>query len=122
MDRFLTVNDSSSSSEHRQPQEFDATVFADSPDSAKVLSSLVESAASGTQGPCLYLGAQGQRCLRPALVGGFCSRHQSGLDAAKPGAGGLPRMAAAGIGILAALWPIVFDLLRIIIRWIRAHG
>jgi hypothetical protein len=31
-------------------------------------------------------------------------------------------MAAAAIGILAALWPLIFDVLRIIIRWIRAHG
>jgi hypothetical protein len=34
----------------------------------------------------------------------------------------MPRIAAAGIGILAALWPILFDVLRIIIRWLRAHG
>jgi hypothetical protein len=122
MDRFLTVNDSSSSSERRRPRELDPSDAADSPDWADPLSSLVESGASGTQGPCLYLGSQGQRCLRPALIGGFCQRHQSGSETAKPGSRGVTRMAAAGIGILAALWPIVFDILRIIVRWIHAHG
>jgi hypothetical protein len=119
MDRFLTVNDSSSSSEPRRLRELHP---GDAADWADPLSSLVESGASGTQGPCLYLGSQGQRCLRPALIGGFCQRHQSGSETAKPGSRGVTRMAAAGIGILAALWPIVFDILRIIVRWIHAHG
>src|SRR5271156_4823025 len=56
------------------------------------------------QGPCLYFGPQGQRCSRPAL-----------------GSRPLARIVAIGVAIFAALWPIVADLLREIIRWIHAH-
>jgi hypothetical protein len=88
------------------------------------------------QGPCLYFGPQGQRCSRPAIANGFCARHtpaQLGQLAkvgaasyARPGAAALgtrplARIIAIGIAIFAALWPIVADLLREIIRWIHAH-
>ncbi len=94
------------------------------------------------QGPCLYFGPQGQRCSRPALANGFCARHtpvQLGQSArlgesaklraatyVRPGAAALGsrplgRIVAIGIAIFAALWPMVADLLREIIRWIHAH-
>ena len=88
------------------------------------------------QGPCLYFGPQGQRCSRPAIANGFCARHspaQLGQSAklgaasyARPGAAALgsrplARIIAIGVAIFAALWPIVADLLREIIRWIHAH-
>ena len=88
------------------------------------------------QGPCLYFGPQGQRCSRPAIANGFCGRHMPAQlgESANPGApsyarpGGaalgsrpLARIVAIGIAIFAALWPIVADLLREIIRWIHAH-
>jgi hypothetical protein len=88
------------------------------------------------QGPCLYFGPQGQRCSRPAIANGFCARHmpaqlgQPATPAAasytRPGAaplGSRPRgrIIAIGIAIFAALWPVVADLLREIIRWIHAH-
>jgi Family of unknown function (DUF5763) len=88
------------------------------------------------QGPCLYFGPQGQRCNRPATANGFCARHtpaRLGESAkvgaatyARPGAvalGSRPlaRIIAVGIAIFAALWPVVADLLREIIRWIQAH-
>jgi hypothetical protein len=89
------------------------------------------------QGPCLYFGPQGQRCSRPAIANGFCARHmpaQLGQPPAKLGAASyarpgaaalgsrpLARIVAIGIAIFAALWPIVADLLREIIRWIHAH-
>jgi hypothetical protein len=28
---------------------------------------------------------------------------------------------AAGIGILAAMWPVIADVLREVLRWIHAH-
>ena len=34
---------------------------------------------------------------------------------------GVSRVVAAGIGILAAMWPILADLLREVLRWIHAH-
>jgi hypothetical protein len=122
MDRFLTVNDSSSSGGVRDPREFASPASDDSPEPAELSPSLAESTVAGTQGPCLYFGPQGQRCSRPALTGGFCSRHQPEAESAKTSSRGVPRIAAAGIGILAALWPIIFDVLRVIIRWLHAHG
>jgi hypothetical protein len=91
---------------------------------------------SGDQGPCLYFGPQGQRCDRRALADGFCARHlpaqlgqsaQAGATSPeRPGAASLGskpfgRIIAIGIAIFAALWPVVADLLREIIRWIHAH-
>ena len=88
------------------------------------------------QGPCLYFGPQGQRCSRPALANGFCARHMpaqlgesanpSAASYARPGGAALgsrplARIVAIGVAIFAALWPIVADLLREIIRWIHAH-
>jgi hypothetical protein len=118
MDRFLTVNDSSGRGNALDAQKFPSP---DLEDSAETPPSLLESVVSDAQGPCLYLGPEGQRCTRPARADGFCSRHQPGSETAKPGSGGVSRIAAASIGILAALWPIIFDVLRIIIRWIHAH-
>lgn len=33
----------------------------------------------------------------------------------------LARIVAVGIAIFAALWPVIGDLLREVIRWIHAH-
>jgi hypothetical protein len=102
---------------------------------------------SGDQGPCLYFGPQGQRCDRPAIANGFCRRHlpaqleqsarfgatspaQPGVASpnskpyagvAFPGSKPFARIVAIGIAIFAALWPVIADLLREIIRWIHAH-
>jgi hypothetical protein len=102
---------------------------------------------SDDQGPCLYLGPQGQRCDRPAIANGFCARHlpeqlnqsarfgatsaaQPGVASpgskpyggvASPGSKPFARIIAVGIAIFAALWPVIADLLREIIRWIHAH-
>jgi hypothetical protein len=91
---------------------------------------------SGDQGPCLYFGPQGQRCDRRAIADGFCARHlpaqlgqsvQAGAASsaqpgvASPGSKPFARIIAIGIAIFAALWPVVADLLREIIRWIHAH-
>jgi hypothetical protein len=121
MDRFLTVNDSSGSLSRSDPQkagphddsadlnappeEFDATA----------------TAAPESQGPCLYFGPQGQRCARPALEGGFCAQHVPGTTKKPGGHRGLPQIVGAGIGILAAMWPIIFDVVRSIIRWLHSH-
>ncbi len=81
--------------------------------------SLTGPPASGSQGPCLYLGPGGERCGRPALKGGFCARHQPGgvLQAAKPRA----KLVAAVLGILGLLWPLLGDIVREVIRWIHTH-
>jgi hypothetical protein len=74
------------------------------------------------QGPCLYLGPRGQRCGNPAVFGGFCARHEpSALGGAKVASRGVSRVIAAGIGILAAMWPILADLLREVLRWIHSR-
>lgn len=77
-------------------------------------------ASSGDQGPCLYLGAGGQRCDRRALEGGYCARH-------RPGAIRLPKPAfsskvlAAIVGIAGILWPVIADLVREVVRWMHSH-
>lgn len=91
---------------------------------------------SSDQGPCLYFGPQGQRCDRRAVANGFCRRHlPAQLDQsarfgaaapAQPGAASrdskpFARVIAVGIAIFAALWPVIADLLREIIRWIHTH-
>jgi hypothetical protein len=91
---------------------------------------------SSDQGPCLYFGPQGQRCDRRAVANGFCRRHlpaqlnqSARFGAAAPAQPGVAsrdskpfaRVIAVGIAIFAALWPVIADLLREIIRWIHAH-
>ena len=61
-------------------------------------------AIKADQGPCLYLGPAGQRCDRPWLRG-FCARHQPG--AGRPLRQEFSRVVAAGIGIMAAMWPVL---------------
>jgi len=81
--------------------------------------SLTGTAASGSEGPCLYLGPRGERCDRPALQGGFCSRHQPG--------GGLrsgkrpTKLVAAVLAALGLLWPLLGDIVREVVRWIHSH-
>lgn len=74
------------------------------------------------QGPCLYFGPAGQRCERRALPGGFCSRHQpaSQLRPSAPlSAQQISKRALGVAGILAVLWPILFDVIREIVRLLR---
>ena len=74
--------------------------------------------AIGDQGPCLYFGPSGQRCDRRAIEGGFCSRHQ-------PGGGQtlsvpqISRRTVGVVGLLAVLWPVLADLIRELIRFLR---
>src|SRR5271167_2648316 len=145
MERFLTVNGFSGST----PAPNDNQALNVAPQSGTNPEFGIEStpygvearirnsrAPSNDQGPCLYFGPQGQRCSRPAVSNGFCGRHMPAQlgESANPGApsyarpGGaalgsrpLARIVAIGIAIFAALWPIVADLLREIIRWIHAH-
>src|SRR5271155_1725717 len=76
--------------------------------------------SNSDQGPCLYLGPNGQRCDRRALSGGYCASH-------RPGAISLPKVPlskkppaaiAAGAGVL---WPSLADLVREVVRWTHSH-
>jgi hypothetical protein len=120
MDRFLTVNDFSGSFARRDAQDFSSRGSQDLSE-PETGADPTETLAPGPQGPCLYLGPQGQRCARPAIEGGFCARHQPGAIKPAPGRRGLPQIVGAGIGILAAMWPIIFDVVRAILRWIHSH-
>lgn len=82
-------------------------------------SGAVAAKAAQSFGPCLYFGPSGQRCDRPALEGGFCSKHDPNVVAHKVSVPA--RVAAASLGILGVLWPYVADLAREIIRWIHAR-
>ncbi|MGA9884478.1 MAG: hypothetical protein WBQ34_12230 [Candidatus Acidiferrales bacterium] len=68
------------------------------------------------EGPCLYLGPEGQRCYRPAVKSGFCAAHQPG--AALRGKIGKPskKVVAAAAGIAGVLWPYLYDFVHALIR------
>ncbi|MGH9701288.1 MAG: hypothetical protein ACRD5R_18440 [Candidatus Acidiferrales bacterium] len=72
------------------------------------------------QGPCLYFGPAGQRCERPALAGGFCSRHMPGAKVIKRISSPSRILAAIG-AILGILWPYLADVVREIMRLMHSH-
>jgi hypothetical protein len=85
------------------------------------------SPATGWQeipGNCFYLGRAGERCNRPAVAGGFCSRHQPG-GLPKSATANLPakpsRILAAILAFLGILWPLVSPLVHAMVRWIHRH-
>lgn len=118
MEQFQTVNDSHGSEPIVGRFEPHPSVG-----SLQDLEAEPTSPAAATEsarlGPCLYLGPRGQRCSEPALEGGFCGKHRPGAE--KVARRALPRVVGAGIGILAAMWPVLADLLREVIRWIHSH-
>jgi len=75
-------------------------------------------ATAADQGPCLYMGPEGQRCDRRAVEGGYCERHRPG-----GAAGNIPPTARiiATIGLLVILWPYFADLVREILRWMHSQ-
>ncbi|MFZ1974987.1 MAG: hypothetical protein WAU89_19235 [Candidatus Acidiferrales bacterium] len=129
MERFVTVNDLSGSNARSGPLEAETVEDSEwgfegaGPDAgARAAGSGIGPPQRRDQGPCLYLGPRGQRCGNPAISGGFCARHEpSELGGAKVASRGVSRVVAAGIGILAAMWPILADLLREVLRWIHSH-
>jgi hypothetical protein len=121
MDRFLTVNDSPASLGRNDPQKSDFSDDSPALDASSEEFESTNAAAAGSQGPCLYLGPLGQRCARPALEGGFCAQHAPRTTKKASSGRGLPQIVGAGIGILAAMWPILFDVVRSIIRWMHSH-
>lgn len=77
-------------------------------------------ASTGGQGTCLYLGPSGQRCDRPAIDGSFCARHQPpGQRVRRLTPKQVSRRAAASVGVLAVLWPVLADLIRELLRLLR---
>lgn len=72
----------------------------------------------GEQGPCLYFGPRGQRCARRALASGYCSKHQSGTREEFLRTQ-VPRRVVAVLGLLAVTWPLLADLIREILRFLR---
>ncbi|MFZ3330658.1 MAG: hypothetical protein WA197_08510 [Candidatus Acidiferrales bacterium] len=129
MERFVTVNGFSGSNagqgplDAENPEDREWGFEGADPDAGtEVAGSGLGSPQRSDQGPCLYLGPKGQRCRNPAVSGGFCLRHQPGeLGGPKVAARGVSRVVAAGIGILAAMWPVIADVLRELLRWIHAH-
>ncbi len=82
--------------------------------------SLPSAESNADQGPCLYLGPNGQRCSRRALAGGYCASH-------RPGGISLPKIALTKrtLAAIAAaswfLWPYLGEVVREIIRWMHSH-
>lgn len=76
---------------------------------------------AASQPLCLYFGPGGERCYSPALADGFCPRHQLNPagTAQQDQARSRKKKAAATIGIIAALWPILEELVRQIFRLLK---
>lgn len=78
--------------------------------------------AGADQGPCLYFGPAGQRCDRRAIASGYCSKHQpASLSGVQPSLSipQISKRALGAAGILAVLWPILFDFIRELLRLFR---
>jgi hypothetical protein len=99
-------------------------------------------------GPCLYLGARGERCERRATATGFCGRHSSPeaqapkrsafgvvlADDSRPaveandgetaGRGAFDKKRSkilfALLGLAGVLWPILNELLRALISFLHS--
>ena len=74
---------------------------------------------SSVQSACLYIGPAGQRCDRPAGESGFCSKHHIAQPGEEVSNRVRAKRAAVVIGLLAALWPVIADLIREFIRLFR---
>lgn len=68
-------------------------------------------------GTCLHLGADGERCYRPALASGFCEKHDPEFRSSAPGS--WLRAIAALLLLFALLWPLISDVLRELRGWLR---
>jgi hypothetical protein len=79
----------------------------------------VERGSRGDQGPCLYLGPAGQRCKARALAGGFCARHGLNASPREAAVAMSPRKLIAILAAAIALWPILADVVRAILRYIH---
>jgi hypothetical protein len=71
------------------------------------------------QGPCLYLGAAGERCSRPAVEGGYCAKHHTDPDL-RPAGRSYTRVLVATVALVIIIWPYVADLVRDVMRWLGA--
>lgn len=74
---------------------------------------------STVQSPCLYIGPAGERCGRIAGLSGFCPKHQLAAPSESTSNAVTVKRAAAILGVLAALWPVIADLIRELIRLLR---
>lgn len=111
MERSVSVNATSDTDE---PPDWEEPLPYPAPDSPPAPSPSLEN----NQGPCLYLGPAGQRCGRGAVEGGFCLQHQPG-SAVKIPSGRSVRRSVAIAAAFTALWPLLLDLIRELIRWFR---
>lgn len=75
-------------------------------------------APSASRPLCLYLGPAGERCYQPALDNGFCPAHQPNASpsALRDQSRSRKKKAAATVGIIAAFWPIIEEVLRQLFR------
>jgi hypothetical protein len=63
------------------------------------------------------LGAGGERCYRPATLGGFCEKHDPERESRSPQS--LARLAAALLLLWALLWPVIADVVRELRHWLK---
>jgi hypothetical protein len=73
--------------------------------------------SSRAYGPCLYLGPGGERCGEPARENGFCGRHDP--EGTQPAEKAPTRRIWAVLATLAVLWPVLVDVIREILKWLK---
>jgi hypothetical protein len=120
MERVVKVNALSGSNDAEDTR--DSQLTGDDPGHSliwEVPKATVGGTGASDQGPCLYLGPAGQRCNRRAVSGGFCGRHIAGATEKQAAAPISPRKLIAIIAAGVALWPILADVIRAILRLIR---
>jgi hypothetical protein len=131
MDRFQTVNGGQDTMHPTGAFELRPPDYADESLNAP-LGGAGANSGKGDYGTCLYFGPNGQRCERRALASGFCGRHANSaaprmIEAADAGAAGTRedgpkarvRAAAAVLGLLGVLWPLVAEIIKAILSFLN---
>jgi hypothetical protein len=101
--------------------QVEPTQFPTAPTSTQSPSFRFPAAQAATRPVCLYLGPAGERCDSPALDSGFCPRHQlnSAPTALRDESRARKKKAAATVGIVAMLWPLIEEVVRHILRLLK---
>ena len=113
MERRVTVNDGIERVELEIPEDLEAF---EGEDEAGYGGS---DAPTGSYGPCLHLGPQGQRCSRQALTGGYCARHHGDPELRLPGRN-YTRVIVATVALIVIVWPYLAEAVHDLVRWLAS--
>jgi hypothetical protein len=111
MERRVTVNDGIERLELETPEGLEPLEPDDGGEPA---------AGEGSYGPCLHFGARGERCARPAVADGYCSKHHPDPGLRTPGRS-YTRVLVATVALVMILWPYITELVRDLVRWLSGQ-